>query len=115
MYALRFNHRRDYPNVMVSYAGDDTELEIIKAKYIKLGFSVLETEKDMAKEYSKVLMVMDENFYYDEKCYLRSRDGLAVRKLFRGLGRAGKAITIIVKNNEDVFDVLLTILQGQVK
>ena len=57
-------------------------------------------------------MRMDEAFYYDDRGYLRQRgEGKRVRNLFRGLSRARKKLALVVKNNPEVFETLLYILQ----
>ena len=113
------NHRRDYPNVTLFYAGDDTEcenlLEILKGNgYVYLKGS----DAGTCKEFEKVAMVMGESYVYDEEGFLKSgspgenRDNPSkVRELYHGLSRAKKKIAIVVKNNEAVFDRIIGALQ----
>lgn len=139
MQGSRYNHRKEYPNVSVSFAGDDEEtIELVKF-YNSLGYTfIVDTDRynvnsgigpivpecitDAAnKEYNKVVMVMDEDFYYDEICFeLRSRISSSsmssgesrVKNLFHGLNRAKNGLAIIARNNLQVYDALLTIVQG---
>ncbi|MBO4338228.1 MAG: hypothetical protein J5842_09170, partial [Lachnospiraceae bacterium] len=74
-------------------------------------------DEAVCKEYDKVIMLMDEAFFYDDDGYLRERNtvddiaGTGARNLYHGLSRAKKRIAIIVKQNTDVFDSLLHVLQ----
>ena len=88
------------------------------------------------REYNRVVMLMDKHMYYEPEGGLRSiqardfvDDAFAddnstcdnvqcispVRNLFHGLNRAKNGLAIVVLDNPEVFDTLLTILQGQPK
>ncbi len=60
-------------------------------------------------------MVMDNRFYYDETGYLRAHsedpDNTLVTDLFHGLSHAKKEIALVVKDNLELFDRLLGVLQ----
>lgn len=133
MQGQRANHRKDYPGVELSYANDEEEARTILLSYVKRGYTyiydsdILPLDTDAGKisaadapgrEFDRVIMVMDEQFFYDEqKRELRSRSGKPnrlVRNLFCGLNRAKKGLAILVINNEEVLDALLTIVQGYV-
>ena len=94
--------------------------------------SAIDISDATCREFDKVVMLIDESFFYDEGGFLRcgyTRDALDavnigedtddtdtaseshVRALFHGLSRAKKNIAVVVKNNMSVFDVLLYILQ----
>ena len=122
--------RRSYPSVSVAYASDEAEATVILGIFEKDGYefirdtsledtgytgrqvSIAEAE---GREYPKVVMLMDESFYYDGKSYLRhggeDDDAQAVRNLFRGLSRAKEKIAVVVKGNEEVFGRLMSVLQ----
>ncbi|MGN0346724.1 MAG: ATP-binding protein [Lachnospiraceae bacterium] len=126
--------RNSYPSVEVAYADSEEEKEqlirIFQQKdyiYVYQGEpgANVDREKSMeaglatCREFQKVLMVLDERFYYDEAGYLRTgmmnnsqtpEKGL-VRDLFHGLNRATLAIGLVVKKNEDVLKTILQILQ----
>ena len=113
------NHRRDYPNVTLFYAGDDTECETLLEVLKRDGYVYLKgSDAGTCKEFEKVVMVMGESFVYDEEGFLKS--GLSaenadytskVRELYHGLSRAKNKIAIVVKNNEAVFDRIIGVLQ----
>jgi hypothetical protein len=122
--------RRAYPSVSVAYASDEAEAAVLLGIFEKEGYefirdtalvdfgytglqvSIAEAE---GREYPKVVMIIDETFYYDGKSYLRhgndDADTQAVRNLFRGLSRAKEKIAVVVKGNEEVFSRLMSILQ----
>ncbi len=122
--------RRAYPSVSVAYASDEAEAAVLLGIFEKEGYefirdtalvnfgytglqvSIAEAE---GREYPRVVMIIDETFYYDGKSYLRhgndDADTQAVRNLFRGLSRAKEKIAVVVKGNEEVFSRLMSILQ----
>lgn len=101
----------------------------------------IEASAATCKEFDRVVMMIDDAFYYDDKGYLRYKeiertnidaistfeqnadsvirnDGRSgndynscVRNLYHGLSRAKKNIAIVVKDNWEVFEALLGILQ----
>ena len=66
------------------------------------------------RDTEKMAVLLDEQYYYDEKGYLRS-DHLAehshVRRLFHLLNQAKEGLALVVKDNMAVYEVLLEILQ----
>ncbi|MBR4719903.1 MAG: ATP-binding protein [Lachnospiraceae bacterium] len=114
-------HRmKAYPSVSLYYANDTEEADIILNDCTKNGYiHISDNSLATCREFTRVVMTIDSAFYYDEDGFLRSSDtpenkntGHNVRRLFHGLNRAQSALSIIVINNPDVFDVLLTIAQG---
>lgn len=75
----------------------------------------IEVSEASCKEYDNVVMLMDDSFVYDDHGYLRHKDSAAadqrVRNLFHGLSRAKQKIAIIVVNNPEVFEAVLSIVQ----
>ncbi len=77
----------------------------------------IEAKDATCREFDRVVMLIDESFSYDDDGYLRSsirsedKSVSAVRNLFHGLSRAKKKVALIVKNNPEIFDRLLAILQ----
>ncbi len=129
-------HRKDFPSVSLAYANNLTEagklLDNYKADgymYIKDpelsqpetlaatgAFSEIEAHNATCKAFDKVVMFMDETFFYDGGGNLRNKatpEGRdhRIRKLFHGLSRAKSRIALVVCNNPAVFDVVLFILQ----
>ena len=122
-------HKHDFPSVSLSYASNEDETDKLIKYYIDCGYTYIkETEEGdiglvvgeaVSKEFAGVVMILNENFYYDEQRYLRAKNisnpedmaGSRVRDLFHGLSRAKKNIAIVVKNNGPVFEEILSILQ----
>ena len=138
MCAMHKFHRRMYPSVSVSYAVKDEEAYLLIQKYISEGYvyiwdkevdgkaverisdkaSLIETSDATCKEFDKVLMYIDESFTYNQDGYIvctdksdKESDDFRIRNLFHGLSRAKNNIALVVKNNEEVINVLLAILQ----
>ncbi len=140
MFAASPTRRRDYPSVSVAF-GKGEETEYLIKKYIDEGqvyiydrtlkqpdlglvfkeaapalmaTECIEVQDATCKEFDKIVMLLDDSFTYDEAGYLRSAAGKdrIVRNLFHGLSRAKQQITLVVRDNKYVFDVLLYILQG---
>ena len=136
MSAMHKFHRRPYPSVSLSYAVTDEEAAKLIKKYLEEGYifiwdkpvyrfkteeiedheQVIEASEATCKEFDKVLMYVDESFTYSKEGYLISvAEGEAkdsrVRNLFHGLSRAKNKIALVVKNNDEVLNVLLSILQ----
>lgn len=132
MKGTNYNHRKEYPSVDVAYANDIGEANNILEYYMSAGYTFIYDKNVMISEYKenssinienagryeydKVVMFMDEHFTYDDEGLgydNKIADGESpVRNLFHGLNRAKKGIAIVVKYNEEVFDILLNILQG---
>lgn len=109
-------HRKAaYPSVKIFYSAGREEADIILKNCIHNGYiHILENSLTTCREFDRVVMTMDGSFYYDSEGFLRSSSGGSdVRRLFHGLNRAKSGLCIIVINNPDVFDVLLTIAQGR--
>lgn len=135
MRGSNYNHRKDYPSVDVAYASDEDEAKQLLGYYQLNGYTfiydanitnVLDNnyeayEVDIAgrHEYDKVVMIMDSHFgYIEDKGLCSNLDGVyesPVRKLFHGLNRAKSGLAIVIVNNEQVFEVVLSILQGHGK
>ena len=71
-----------------------------------------ENEEDViAREYDRVLMVLDENFYYDEEQHLRCRENEeeALRLLYEGLSRTRENLCLLVCADKPLFEKILAI------
>lgn len=126
------NHRKEFPSVSVAYSSNDSETEIIVSDYIKQGYiyiyddemnaspkegdGCMEVSEATCREFDRVVMLINNSFAYDDKGYLRSvsADHPVVRDLFHGLSRAKDKIAVIVQDNEDVLNGILTVLQGDI-
>ena len=76
----------------------------------------IEVNQALSRDFERVVMLLDESFRYTEDGYLVSdclegEINSKVRCLFHGLNRAKQQIALVVKNNSQVFDTILKILQ----
>lgn len=133
MRGSNFNHRKEYPSVNVAYATDTDEAKKLVDYYRMEGYTYIFDEnitsiecEDKVEvgiagrmEYNKVVMLVDSHFSYEMESGLLSDFGedkeSPVRKLFHGLSRAKSGLAIVVLDNENVFEVILSVLQGQGK
>ncbi|MDO4960608.1 MAG: ATP-binding protein [Eubacteriales bacterium] len=125
-----------YAHVSVSIASDHEELMTLVGYYLSEGFvlidgpgenenmlpaddkTIIEHRRATGHEYRKVLMLIDETYYYDDKGYLRARpmgdsQDSPVRCLFHGLSSASEEIGIIVLQNPEVSDAVFRILSDR--
>ena len=75
---------RGYPHIFVVYANDDVEAENLLSDYIKQGYQWVEREESEMQEaqadlkmqavrdMDKIVLLLDERYYYDEEGYLRA-------------------------------------------
>ncbi len=126
------NQAGDYPNVSLAYAGDGEEAAIRLRKFMEDGYMYIRDEavhsgqslddagevgtgETDCKEFDRIVMLIDDSFYYDEGGHMRSNDAepgdIRVTNLFHGLNRAKHKIAVVVKDNPDIFDRLLGVLQ----
>lgn len=75
-----------------------------------------ETEITAVRDTKGLVTVLDDRYYYDKNGYFRSGyscegNWSEVRSLFHQLNQAKEELSIIVKQNEDVYETLLTLLQ----
>ena len=128
------NHRGAYPSVTLAYSKDAQEaclqLKSLQDEgyvYISdaaVGSGItddidsgirIEVTEAACKEYDDVVMLMDGSFSYDDHGYLRHNNDQVsdqrVRRLFHGLSRAKKSVALIICDNPDIFNALLSIVQ----
>lgn len=133
-------YKRDYPSVSVSYGADMKEAANLIRSYEKEGYMfiwdrTMDTDIESAetfpgeamtriesgsvtgKEYDKVVMLLDESFYYDEKKFLRNlesnvkADPVRIMNLFHGLSRAKKNIALVISGNIKLTEQIYSILR----
>ena len=130
------SHRRsEYPSVSVSYTNDSVETAWLLSGLKKDEYIYIRKDSDDAdvndtgheigagdatcREFEKVVMVINKDFYYDKEGRLRSteesnRGGESpVRLLFHGLSRAKSKLAVIIMDNETVFETVLKIVTGE--
>ncbi len=116
MMHLKDCHRlRSYPSVMLCYANNEQECDLLLTSCINGGYTYIsDNSRATCREFEKVVMLIDDSFSYDSEGYLRCANlsEYGVRRLFHGLNRAKTGLAIIVLSNPEVFDVLLSIAQG---
>lgn len=111
---------RWYPHIVVVYANGVSEAENLLNDFMRQGYQQrlpdvpMRLETMAVRDTEKLVVVMDERYYYDEKGYLRSDRSehcSDVRCLFHLLNQAKESLALVVKNNMAVYAVLLEILQ----
>ena len=99
---------RRFPHVTIVYANDDREAENLLRDAKEQGYQV-SGENEIAERTPDYLAVLlDDSYYYDEYRYLRSKDH-RVRSLFHQLNRAKEKLMLVVKNNEQLYGMLLNL------
>jgi hypothetical protein len=116
---------RWYPHIVVMYANNNSEAEKLLHDLVKQGFKERTEEASgqpgvqAVRPEEKIVVLLDEQYYYDENGYLRSRCSSGeysnVRSLFHLLNQAKESLALVVKENMAVYEVLLEILQMKKK
>ena len=112
---------RWYPHIAVVYANNDREVENFLNDFAGQGYQQRMPEGSgqlgiqAVRDAEKIVVLLDEQYYYDEKGYLRSRCSAeissSVRKLFHLLNQAKESLALVVRENMAVYEVLMEILQ----
>ena len=107
------------------YANNDIEAKKILHDLVKQGFKERTEEASgkpgvqAVRPEEKIVVLLDEQYYYDENGYLRSRCSSGeysnVRSLFHLLNQAKESLALVVRENMAVYEVLLEILQMKKK
>ena len=109
MHIPDYKSGRRFPHVTVFYANDDQEAANLIQDAKKQGYQHLLESEVAEKAYDSVAIILDGNYFYDSKKYLRSKKR-TVRNLFHQLNSAKEKLMLIVKNNEQVYAMLLGLL-----
>ena len=108
----------DYSCVDVLYAGNTHEEQMIADYYRKQGYSqitlsssVLPEDEIVAQEYDRVLVIMDDSFYYDAALHLckKGDNSAALSVLYEALTRTRERLTVLITGNPDLFAKILQI------
>lgn len=108
----------DYGCIDVLYVNNRHEQKIYEGYYRQRGYVLVsmsglaEKEDDIiAREYDRVIMVLDEDYYYDESMRLRVRrkEEDAIRLLYEGLSRTREKLCLLIVGNRDLFMQVLSI------
>lgn len=132
------NRVNDYSSVSIAYARDSAEACLLISSYKSNGYTFINytgsrfknssfdcydsysdgnnTHNVIGQEFENVVMVVDNNFAYDENGVLRARihpnpDYLYRQLLFQGLSRVREHLAIIILDNLDVFQKALSIIE----
>lgn len=110
-------NQNEFPHVSVVYANDAKEADILVRDYIRQGYHFPQMERTELGvtaicDTVKMVVVLDERYYYDEDQYLRSRNPMQngqseVRRLFHLLNQAKENLAFVVKENETLYGILL--------
>lgn len=114
---VRKNQNR-YPHVSVVYANDAKEADTLVQDYVRQGYQYFpqmegaELSVTAVRDTEKMVVVLDERYYYDKDQYLRSIHSVKigyseVRRLFHLLNQAKENLAFVVKGNEAVYGILL--------
>lgn len=119
--------RCTYENIDVLYARTEKECDSFKSNYMNRGYTFINftttslppasyeeeineynAHKVIGREFENVVMILDENFYYDEKGVLRARkhpnpDYLYDQLLYQGITRTREKLCLIVVSNITLF------------
>ena len=109
MHIPDYKSGRRFPHVTVFYANDDQEAANLIQDAKKQGYQHLLESEVAEKAYDSVAMILDGNYFYDSKKYLRSKKR-TVRNLFHQLNSAKEKLMLIVKDNEPFYAMLLGLL-----
>ena len=108
----------DYGCIDVIYAADEEESSVLVRYYHSKGYKLINSRpsagtegKVIAQEYDKVMLVLDENYAYNDSCHLSYRDGSdePIRILYEGLSRTRESLCLIIKGNPKLFSEVLAI------
>ena len=111
-------NQNGYPHVSVVYANDTKEADTLVQDYVRQGYQYFPQMEDAelgttaVRDTEKMVVVLDERYYYDEDLYLRSKNPMQngqseVRRLFHLLNQAKENLAFVVKDNETVYGILL--------
>ena len=109
MHIPYYKSGRRFPHVTVFYANDDQEAANLIQDAKKQGYQHLLESEVAEKAYDSVAIILDGNYFYDSKKYLRSKKR-TVRNLFHQLNSAKEKLMLIVKDNEPFYAMLLGLL-----
>lgn len=108
----------DFSCIDVLYAADKREEEALTTHYLSCGYRLISSSMEsfltgevISQEYDKVLMIMDERFYYDsdQRLCARGEKETAIAPLYEGLSRAREKLCLLIVENCDLFARVLAI------
>lgn len=111
-------NQNGYPHVSVVYANDAKEADTLVQDYVRQRYQYFQQMEGAelgvtaVRDTEKMVVMLDERYYYDEDQYLRSRNPMQngqseVRRLFHLLNQAKENLAFVVKENETLYGILL--------
>lgn len=111
-------NQNGYPHVSVVYANDAKEADTLVQDYVRQEYQYFQQMEGAelgvtaVRDTEKMVVMLDERYYYDEDQYLRSRNPMQngqseVRRLFHLLNQAKENLAFVVKENETLYGILL--------
>ena len=111
-------NQNEFPHVSVVYANDEKEADTLVQDYVRQGYQYFQQMEGAelgvtaVRDTEKMVVMLDERYYYDEDQYLRSRNPMQngqseVRRLFHLLNQAKENLAFVVKENETLYGILL--------
>jgi len=107
-----------YDCVDVLFAGDPVELSLLTDYYRLAGYEQISFSSDpkisdgvIAQEYNRVLVILDEDFYYDDALHLcvRTCQEERIRILYEALSRTREKLCLIIAGSGELFTRVLGI------
>ena len=101
----------------VVYANEKKETKNLLKDYIRQGYEYQENKGQINenKEAERLIMVLDDSYYYDSNGYLRTtvckeKGKQDVRSLFHQLNQAKERLALIIEKNKEVYEKMLNLL-----
>ncbi len=124
--AKEYTGQMNFDCIDVLFAANRTEEEHLRKNRIENGYQFIAlpgtdvsgAESDLTSvEFEKVVLVLDDTFYYNQDCILCTRDGSsdALRIIYEGLSRTRERLCLIITKNKELFSRLLEIRTGRRK
>ena len=112
----------DYSCIDVLYASDRQEETLLVRHYLTMGYNLVpisrtrDTGSVIAQEYDRMLVILDENFYYDESLHLcvKKEEVLSLQILYEALSRTREKLCLLISHNPVLFEQILSCRIGKV-
>ena len=105
------DQRKGETDVSPCHGNDEEEAEKLLKGYLALGYRYFEENAGSSEDVERLVVLLDERYFYDDMGYLRSGNR-NVRRLFHRLNQAKEELAFVVKKNEAVYSVILGLLQA---
>jgi hypothetical protein len=108
----------DYSCIDVLYADNPADLNVLIQYHTDRGYQLItklfgreREDTVIAQEYYKVIMVLNENCYYDDSSRLcvTEQSSMTIRLLYEGFSRTREKLALVVAGNRKLYEQLLSI------